>query len=135
MFNLIGTTVSTEPMSAVLRDFAREVGAGPARQVVVVLDDVGGHTSPGLVLPAGIHLVHLPACSPELQPVERLSPLVTEALASRPSTTIDQLVATLTTRLAAWRPKVGPQGLERREMAAWRPKVGPQRLERREMAA
>ena len=101
MFNLIGTTVSTEAMSAVLHDFAREVGAGPARQVVVVLDGAGWHTAPGLALPAGIHLVHLPAYSPELQPADRLFPLVNEVLANRPSTTIDQLVATLTHRLAA----------------------------------
>jgi transposase len=48
------------------------VRVGPDIQVVLVLDQAGWHTAKGLQLPQNITLFHLPACSPELNPVERL---------------------------------------------------------------
>jgi hypothetical protein len=43
-----------------------------------VLDGAGWHTSTTLVIPDGIDLIRLPACSPELQLAERGWPLVDE---------------------------------------------------------
>ena len=90
--NFVGTTVHTDAMNGVLKAFADASGAGPKRRVVVVLDGAGWHTSGALVVPEGVHLVRLPAYSPELQPAERLWPLVNEALANRQHTDLDELV-------------------------------------------
>jgi transposase len=51
--------------------FAREAGAGRDRIILLVLDGAGWHTAP-LAIPEGIRLVHLPPCTPELQPAETL---------------------------------------------------------------
>jgi len=45
---------------------------GPDVQVVLVLDRAGWHLSKALRAPENISLLHLPAYSPELNPVERL---------------------------------------------------------------
>ena len=44
-----------------------------------------------MVLPEGLHLVSLPAYSPQLQPAERLWPQVNEAVANQAFATIDDL--------------------------------------------
>jgi transposase len=77
------TTVSTAGMSRLLRALAEELGLGPQRHLVLVVDKAGWHQSKQLVLPDGLHLAPLPAYSPELQPTERVWPLVREALANR----------------------------------------------------
>ena len=68
---------------ALLAGFARRVGAGRKRHIVLVLDNAGWHGPEGLAVPEGISLVFLPPYSPELQPAERLWPLVDEAVANR----------------------------------------------------
>ena len=50
----------------------------------------GWHTSEQLEVPEGIHLVSLPPYSPELQPAERLWPLVDEPLANQAFKTLDE---------------------------------------------
>ncbi len=60
------------------------MGAGRDHQVLLVLDGAGWHTSRRLRSPDGLHLLVLPACSPELQPAERLWPLLREAVANPP---------------------------------------------------
>jgi len=74
-----------------LSAFAQEVGAGPDKQIVLVLDRAGWHSSARLQLPEGIHLVFLPPYSPEVQPAERLWPLSNEPLANRIFTSLDEL--------------------------------------------
>jgi hypothetical protein len=49
----------------------------------VVLDRAGWHVSGRVEVPEGVRLVFLPPYSPELQPVERVWPLVNEAVANR----------------------------------------------------
>ena len=75
--------VDTEAMGQVLAAFAADAGAGPAKRLVLVLDNAGWHTSSRLVVPDGLHLAFLPPYTPELQPAERLWPLLNEALANR----------------------------------------------------
>jgi hypothetical protein len=65
--------------------------AGPNKHIVMVLDQAGWHTSKKLVLPEGIHVVHLPSHTPELQPAERLWPFVKEAVANRCMPDLDTL--------------------------------------------
>src|SRR5689334_18176240 len=66
------------PMHRELGPYARETGAGHARSIVLVLDDAGWHGPAGLATPDGISLAFLPPYSPELQPAERLWPLMDE---------------------------------------------------------
>lgn len=74
-----------------LADFARATGAGRDRIILLVLDNAGWHTLPNLVVPDGISLVYLPPYTPEIQPAERLWPLVDEPVANRFFDTIDDL--------------------------------------------
>ena len=51
--------------------------------MLVILDRVVWHVSGRVGVPEGVRLVFLPPYSPELQPVERVWPLVNEAVAER----------------------------------------------------
>src|SRR5262249_42624054 len=90
-FWLLLPTVSVEAFQIALSTFAAAVGAGPTKQVLLVVDRAGWHVSTQLRLPVGLHLLFLPAYSPELPPVERLWPLTNEALANRTFATLDDL--------------------------------------------
>jgi hypothetical protein len=91
-------TVTTAAMGLALATFARDEGIDAAHRAVLVLDQAGWHVSGGLVVPAGIDLVFLPPYSPELQPAERLWPLLDEPVANRAFGTIDALEAVLVNR-------------------------------------
>jgi len=95
---LILPIVNTEAMNISLRIFAEEVGAGPGNRIVLVLDRAGWHTSKGLEVPEGVHLVFLPPNSPELQPAERLWPLLNEVIANRAFDSLDELEDCLAVR-------------------------------------
>ena len=66
-----------------LARFARAVGAGTGKTVILVLDRAGWHGAGKLVPPEGVRLVFQPPYTPELQPAERLWPLAREAVANR----------------------------------------------------
>ncbi len=68
----VATGVSTDLFSTELAAFAAQVGASPTKQIVLVLDGAGWHTSHDLVVPDDVHLLFLPAHTPELQPCEHL---------------------------------------------------------------
>jgi transposase len=95
VFWLILPTVNAELFSLALGEFAKEVGAGKERHIVLVVDKAGWHTAGEVRLPEGIHLEFLPAGSPELQPAERLWPLSNEALANGLFEKIEQIEQTL----------------------------------------
>jgi transposase len=85
-----------EPLSIPLFEvelaaFARQVGASPTKQIVLVLDRAGWHNSLRLRVPEHVHLLFLPAYSPELQPAEHLWPLTNTVLVNRHFATIDEL--------------------------------------------
>jgi transposase len=88
---LLLPTVNVEVFSRALAEFAKEVGAGPEKQIVLVLDGAGWHRSAQLLLPEGVQLVFLPPYSPEVQPSERLWPLSNEPLANRVFASLDAL--------------------------------------------
>lgn len=83
--------VNTKTFSRVLDDFAKHFGVGAKKRVILVLDRASWHTTDKLVVPEGIHLVFLPAYSPELQPAERLWPLTNEAIANQLFETIEEI--------------------------------------------
>jgi transposase len=91
-------TVTTEVFAVALATFAHDEGIDADHRAVLVLDQAGWHRSPRLAVPEGIHLVFLPAYSPELQPAERLWPLVDEPIANRAFTALDTLETVLVER-------------------------------------
>jgi transposase len=95
---LVLPRVNAEVFSLALESFAREVGAGTKKRILLVLDQAGWHTSPRLRVPEGIHLEFLPPRSPELQPAERLWPLSNEGVANRHFEEMDDLEEALVER-------------------------------------
>lgn len=97
----LATTVSIPVFEAELVAFARQAGACPTKQIVLVLDRAGWHSSVRLRVPEHIHLLFLPPYSPELQPAEHLWPLTNAALVNQHFATIDDLDDAQLTRCAA----------------------------------
>ena len=91
VFWCLANGVSKPFFEALLALFAREADAGRDRIIILVLDNAGWHTEPGLAVPEGIRLVHLPPYSPELQPAECLWPVLDEPLANKHFRTIQDL--------------------------------------------
>jgi transposase len=81
-----------------LAAFARQTGAGRDRIIVLQLDNAGWHGPKNLPVTDGIRLVYQPPRSPELQPAERLWPLVDEPLVNKHFATIDDLDAAVAER-------------------------------------
>lgn len=71
--------VDTEVDRLLLDAFAAEQGVGPEKRILLVRDGAGWHQDSA----EGVTPVTLPPYSPELNPTERLWPLVDEALANR----------------------------------------------------
>ena len=91
-------TVTIAAFQATLEAFAREVGAGPDKTVILVIDNAGWHVSNAITPPDGVVLVFLPPYTPELQPAERLWPLANEAVANRSFADLAALDAALAER-------------------------------------
>ena len=104
-----------------LADFAKSVGAGKSKRVVLQLDNAGWHGPENLRVSDGVRLVHQPPYSPELQPAEHLwafidEPLVNtyfatlkdldKAVAKRCLEIIEQRDAIKNTALFHWWPKI-----------------------------
>ena len=93
------TDTVSKPLFANLLDaFARAVGAGPKKRVVLLLDNAGWHTLPNLAVPDGIKMVYLPPYSPELQPAETLWTLVDEPIVNTFVPNLTKLIDTITER-------------------------------------
>lgn len=87
----LATSVSIALFEVELAAFAEAVGASPTKQIVLVLDRAGWHTSVRLRVPEHLHVLFLPPYSPELQPAEHLWPLTNSVLINRHFATIDDL--------------------------------------------
>jgi transposase len=112
-------TVTTEAFALALATFARDEGIDAAHRAVLVVDQAGWHTSPDVVLPAGIELVFLPAASPELQPAERLWALVDEPVANRAFPDVPALESVLVARCRTL--EADPQRLKAHTRFHWWP--------------
>jgi len=93
-------TVNAVAFSEVLGRFARLRGAGEGKLLLLVLDRAGWHVSGRVEVPGGVGLVFLPPYSPELQPVERVWPLVDAAVANGQVETEEELWARVEARCA-----------------------------------
>ena len=98
---LILPTVNARVFSLALEHFAREVGAGIRRRILLVLDKAGWHTGGEVEVPEGIHLEFLPKATPELQPSDRQWPLSNEGVANRYFEEIEDLEEALVERCLA----------------------------------
>jgi transposase len=87
----LATSVSVPLFEAELAAFAKAVRASPRKQVVLVLDRSGWHSTQRLRVPDHVHLLFLPPYSPELQPAEHLWPLTNAPLINRHFDSIEQL--------------------------------------------
>ena len=85
-------------MNLALAEFARDVNPEAKKQIVLLVDRAGFHTSKAVRVPAGIELFYLPPYSPELQPAERLWPLLREVIANRVLQTLSSLEKVLVNR-------------------------------------
>jgi transposase len=83
--------VDTAVLSLILAAFARDVGAGADKHIILVLDRAGWHISAALAVPEGVELMFLPSYSPEIQPAERLWPLTNEPIVNEYFETLDDL--------------------------------------------
>lgn len=74
--------LAAEMMQLFLDAFAA-THATPGKRVVLVVDGASAHRAKSLRVPERLTLVPLPAYTPELNPTERLWPLVKEGVANR----------------------------------------------------
>ncbi|NEQ87491.1 MAG: hypothetical protein F6K26_48030 [Moorea sp. SIO2I5] len=58
--------VNTELFNRVWAEFAAEFNNGDDKHIVLVVDQAGWHTSKGVELPEGLHLIFLPSHSPPI---------------------------------------------------------------------
>lgn len=91
-------TVRADAFALALAEFARDERIDADHRAVLVLDNAGWHHAKTLALPAGIDLVFLPAHAPELQPAERLWPLINEPVANRALIDLTELETVLAER-------------------------------------
>ncbi len=87
----VANAVCKQMFELILADFAKSVGAGAKKRIVLQLDNAGWHGPENLAVPDGIRLVFQPAHSPELQPAEHLWAFVDEPLANRCFASIESL--------------------------------------------
>lgn len=116
-------TVTTAAFALALATFARDERIDATHRAVLVVDQAGWHTSPELTLPEGIDLVFLPSASPELQPAERLWPLVDEPVANRAFPDLAALEAVLVARCRIL--EATPQRLQAHTRYHWWPSEPP----------
>jgi transposase len=83
LFRVFLPRVKTEWMGQALAEFAAWADPKNTKRLVVVVDNAGWHVAKKLAIPANVILHRLPPCTPELQPIETLWPLLREALANR----------------------------------------------------
>lgn len=97
----LSNAIGKEMFEAILADFAKSVGAGKTRRIVLQLDNAGWHGPENLAVPDGIRLVFQPPHSPELQPAEHLWPFVDEPLVNTHFETIEDLDNVVAARCVA----------------------------------
>lgn len=88
---LLLPTVTAATFALALAAFAATRGGNT--EVVLVLDNAGGHTRRTLQPLVGVHPVYLPAYSPALPPVERVWTLSNEPLVNRDFADSEELEA------------------------------------------
>lgn len=121
-FWLLLPQVNTTAYSRALQEFASYVGCGTSKQIVLVEDNAGWHTSHKVQVPEGIVRERLPAYSPELQPAERLWSLTNEALVNQHFADLTELSAVQAERCRML--LLQPEQIRSRTNFHWWPQTG-----------
>lgn len=103
VFWLVLPYLNAEMVQLFLDELARSHAAA-GKRIVLVLDGATAHRAKALRVPERLTLVGLPAYTPELNPTERLWPLVKEGIANRTYSmleTLEQEVCTRCQRISA----------------------------------
>lgn len=81
------------------------ITSDPASQHVVIWDQAGFHPRRGHeAIPAGVHVLSLPAYSPELNPVEKIGSFIKDAVCNKVYQTLAEIEAAIATELQPlWR--------------------------------
>lgn len=115
--------VTSDAFALALATFARDERIAADHRAVLVVDQAGWHIAHELVLPPGIDLVFLPSYSPELQPAERLWPLLDEPIANRAFPDLGTLEDVLVDRCRTL--EANPQRLRAHTQFHWWPPEPP----------
>lgn len=83
LFRVFLPRVKTDLMSQALAEFAAWADPRRKKILILVVDNAGWHVAKKLVVPSNVILHRLPPCTPELQPIETLWPLLRESVANR----------------------------------------------------
>jgi hypothetical protein len=92
--------VNTDWMNLALAEGVREVDPQGRKQLLLVVDGAGWHSSGKLAPPAQVELFPLPPNTPELQPVETAWPALREVVANEAFPSLEPLADRLAER---WR--------------------------------
>jgi transposase len=98
-FSILLPRVKAERMGQALAAFVAHADPQGKKVLVLVVDNAGWHVAKRLVVPPNVVVHLLPPCTPELQPVESVWPLVRESVANRSIGRMDRLRAILRNRL------------------------------------
>ena len=97
VFWLVLPYLNAAMMQLFLNEFARS-HATEGKRIVLILDGETAQRAKALRVPERLMLVGLPAYTPELNPTERLWPLVKEGIANRTHSTLEMLEREVCTR-------------------------------------
>ena len=92
-------TVNSEAIDETLKKFVKEYNPSGEKIMILLWDQAGFHRGSGTGLIEGIELFPLPPYTPELQPVERVWPLLREAMANKVFESIEHLEEVLIKRI------------------------------------
>ncbi len=89
--------------------------------MLVVLDRAGWHVSGRVEVPEGVGLVFLPPYAPELQPVERVWPLVDATMTNRYFHDLEEMMEVVAKRCRVR--AQDPETLRRHTLFHWWPRM------------
>lgn len=115
----LGSHLNKVTFEVMPKTFAKNAEVSATNPVLLILDQSSAHQK--IQVPAGIHLHYLPPYSPELQPAERLWPLLNEVIANHLITNTDDLWERVKKRCKCMMEK-GKQSLQKLTLFHWWPK-------------
>lgn len=96
---LLLPTVSVQAVNEALKAFAKGVNPDGNKVILILWDQAGFHKGKEMQVPNGIQFFPLPPYTPELQPVERVWPLLRQAIANKVFESLSVLQQTLLDRI------------------------------------
>jgi transposase len=118
VFWLVLPRLDAACVQAFLAEFAAR-HAPEGKRVVLVWDGAPAHRANGLQVPERVSLLSLPAYTPELNPSERVWPLVKEGVANRAHESLDELERKVCSRCQ----KIGAAEVSARTSYHWWPAI------------